>query len=163
MEQVQNKEDVGYVIDTLAVADKRIHKIPVSFDSQNKPVSFKHYSLSANEETEMPINHAMYFLVDSAFIVKDGNKVVLKALANQEQATHIAIPEGFVLAEYSELNRDALVTRCKVLPGSAHIHPVKTKVDELIAFLKSAQPVVADTKKFDEVGITALDKMFGDA
>lgn len=153
------KKDVGYVTDTLAVTETRTHKIPVSFDSQNKPVAYKHYVLSADQETEMPIDHAMFFLIDSAFIVKDGEKNVLRALANHEQATHVAIPEGFVLAELSELNRDALVVRCKVLPGSSHIHPVKTKIEDLITFIKDNQPKVATGK--EDFNQRELDAILG--
>lgn len=153
----ETNSNIGFVTDTLAVLEKRIHKIPTAFDSQHKPVAFKHYELYADKETEMPIDHAMFFLIDGAFIVKDSTKTVLKPLASQEQATHISIPEGFVLAELSELTREALVLRCKVLPGSEHIHVKKTSVDEMISFLKSAQPKAKTAK--EDFSQAELDKM----
>lgn len=156
-------KEVGYVTDTLAVNAKRYHQIPTAFDSNRKPVSFKQYELSANEETEMPLDHALFFLGSESFIVKDGTKKVLKPLASQEQATHVTIPDNFVLAEYSELTRDALVARCKVLPGSEHIHVKKTSVDELISFLKSSRPAVSKTAEpFDAINQKALDRMLGE-
>src|SRR5574340_291365 len=148
------KVDIGYVTDTLAVAAVRKHGVALP----NQTI--KYYDLSADTEVEMPIDHALRFLCDPAFIVKDANKKVLKPMPKQEKTTHIAIPEGFVMAELGELSREALFTRCKVLPGSEHIHPKKTSNADMIAFLKSVQPkVVKSSEIVAEASKADLDRM----
>ena len=131
-------ESQGFVVDTLAVAGPRIHSIITKFDKDGKPALTKQYPLVSDKSTPMPLDHAMQFLKDKAFIVTDEKGTVLKPLENiEEKATHVQIPEGYVLAKYEELSRDSLVLRAKVLPNASAIHPVKTKSADIIAFLKA--------------------------
>ena len=163
MTQPQTQKNVGFVLDMNAVTEPRFHDIPVAVDNSGKPSQVKRYILTATEPTEMPMDHARMFLRDKSFIVTDEAGSVLRPLANMESIAHVSIPDGFVLAEYEELSKDALITRAKVLPGSGHIHPVKTKVADIIAFIKNSQPKKPEVKKVDrvsEVAVSELDKMF---
>lgn len=146
-----NRDEVGYVVDTLAVNGPRRHGVIVRTDVvSGQPTLIKYYDLNADTKTVMPIDHAMRFLRDSAFVVTDDYGKVLKPVASREQSTHLSIPDGFVLAEYGELSRDALCVRCKLLPGSESIHPKRTSAADMIDFLIANSPKTPVTKKGDE-------------
>lgn len=154
-------ETQGFVVDTLAVAAPRIHSIITAFDKDNKPALTKQYPLSSDKPTPMPLDHAMQFLKDKAFIVTNEKGEVLKPLENiEEKASHVQIPEGYVLAKYEELTRESLVLRAKVLPNAANIHPVKSKAADVIAFLKAADAAKHKAASKPEMTETELDKLF---
>lgn len=155
------KEPVALVIDTLAVAAPRVHGIGVAFDKAGHPVQIKNYSLSAEKATPMPLDHAMQFLKDSAFVVTDEKGNVMKPMENiAEKATHIALPEGCVIAKYEELTRDALVLRAKVLPNSGSIHPIKSKTSDVIAFLIAHDAAGKKPAKAQGMNEDELDRLF---
>lgn len=154
-------ETQGFVVDTLAVAGPRIHSIITAFDKDGKPALTKQYPLLSDKSTPMPLDHAMQFLKDKAFIVTDDKGVVLKPLENiEEKASHVQIPEGYVLAKYEELTRDSLVLRAKVLPNASGIHPVKTKSADIIAFLKADEATKRKATSRPEMTEAELDKLF---
>lgn len=153
----------GFVVDTLASTGPRTHSIILSFDKAGKPALLKDYHLTADKPVPMPLDHAMQFLKDKAFIVTNAKGEVMKPMENiAEVAAHVSIPEGYVLAKYEELTRDALVLRAKVLPNSGSIHPVKSKAADIIAFLKADE--AAKHKAETPPGMTdkELDELFKD-
>ena len=155
------EQSQGFVVDTLAVAGPRIHSIITAFDKAGKPVLTKQYPLTSDKATPMPLDHAMQFLKDSSFVVTDDKGVVLKPLENiEEKATHVQIPEGYVLAKYEELTRDSLVLRAKVLPNSGAIHPVKSKSAEIIAFLKANEAAKREAPRRPEMDDAELARLF---
>lgn len=135
MEQQAVKGEVGFVTDTAAINAPRQHDIIESTDEKGNPTAIKRYALSAATPTEMPFEHALKFLRDPGFVVRDAAGKILKPMKNREQTTGVVIPEGFVLAEWDELSKEALYLRCKVAPGSERLHPMKTHKDDLIKFL----------------------------
>lgn len=145
-------EEIGFVIDTLAVAESRVHDVKTE-------TGIVRYTLSAGKPTEMPMDHAMRFLCDEAFIVTDAEGKRIKPLKSTEHATNVPVPTGFVLAAYEELSRDALVIRCKLLPGSEHIHPRKTPVADMVEFLKKMAP---KPEGGNELSKEQLDELFDD-
>lgn len=156
-------ESQGFVVDTLAVAGPRIHSIITKFDKAGKPVLTQQYPLTSDKPTPMPLDHAMQFLKDTAFIVTDEKGVVLKPLENiEEKATHVQIPEGYVLAKYEELTRDSLVLRAKVLPNAGAIHPVKTKSADIIAFLKANEASKKQAPAKAEMSEAEVEALFKD-
>ena len=153
MTETQQKEDAGYVVDTLALLGPRVHGVKLANGV------LKNYELFADKPVEMPLDHAMRFLCADTFIVTDAAGKILKPLENLEHATNVPVPYGFVLARYEELSRDALVLRCKLLPGSEAIHPKKTSVADMTAFLLSTQPKPAEGR---EPSKESLDKLFAE-
>lgn len=153
----------GFVIDTLAVAAPRTHGIITAFDREGKPATIKNYDLTAHTPVPMPLDHAMQFLKDAAFVVTNEKGEVLKPLdVSAEKVTHVQLPEGCIIAKYEELTREALVLRAKVLPNSAHIHPIKTKVAEVIEFLKATAKANQRPAERGEMTAKELDELFKD-
>ena len=152
------QQQVGFVVDTNAVLAPRFHDVPDG-------AALKRYALKADEPTEMPLDHALKFLRDPAFIVKNAKGEVIKPLASKEKTTHIQVPEGFVLAEWEELSKEALYVRCKVLPGSEDIKETKTPKAQMIEFLKTVEKGKVVRKNLGdtpEVKKEILDAMFED-
>ena len=154
------QQQVGFVIDTNAVLGPRFHDII-------EGAGIKRYALNAHEATEMPMDHALKFLRDPAFIVKDSKGNVLKPLAKKDWATHVPMPDGFVLAEWEELSKEALYVRCKVLPNSEDIYPTKTPKAQMIAFLVAFEKNKNDKSVVNrplggmrEIKKEVLDEMF---
>ena len=150
------EQQVGSVIDTNAVLTPRFHDVPDG-------AGIKRYALTANEATEMPMDHALKFLRDPAFIVKNAKGEIIKPLASKDVATHVPVPGGFVLAEWEELSKEALYVRCKVLPGSENIKETKTPKAQMIEFLKAVEKGKVVNKPLGgmhEIKKEALDEMF---
>jgi hypothetical protein len=153
--------EIGYVVDTLAVTAARKHAIT----EQSGIVTY--YELKANEFTKMPRDHAMRFLCDPAFVVKDVEGKVMRPVAKKEHTSHVQIPAGFVIAELAELSREALFIRCKLCVGSESVHPKKTPVADMIEFLNrnATTPGVITPEVIGDVDLGAssdeLDAMFG--
>jgi len=157
------EQSQGFVVDTLAVAEPRIHSIITAFDKDGKPALTKQYPLTSDKPTPMPLDHAMQFLKDKAFIVTNDEGVVMKPLENiEEKASHVQIPDGYVLAKYEELTRDSLVLRAKVLPNSGAIHPVKSKSADIIVFLKANEAAKREAPRRAEMSDAELEQLFQD-
>jgi len=152
----EEKEEVAFVRDTMArPGEARTHEIIVQVIPSGEPIT-KVYKLRSDEHTEMPLDHAMKFLVDKAFIVEDAKGNVMKPVARRDDSQPLKLGEGEVVAEYEELSRAALWKRAKILPGSEELK--KTSSDtELIDFIKTASRRDEGVSRGSEGKISELD------
>jgi hypothetical protein len=126
-----------FVSDSNAKVAPRTHEIPVKTDANGVVLQTASYKLSADIPTPMPENHARFFLRDKAFMVfAPGGEFIPPIVVKDGGLGSFELGEDEVLAEYSELSKQALYKRCKIIPGSDDIKE-KTPIDDMIAFLKS--------------------------
>lgn len=152
----EEKEEFGFVRDTLARhGESRAHEVIVQTFPDAPPLT-KVYNLRSDQSTQMPLDHAMKFLVDKAFVVEDSQGNVIKPVAKRDDSLPLRLGENEVVAEYEELSRPALWKRAKVMPGSESLK--KTATDEdLIAFLRAAGRREAGVARGSENSIGELD------
>lgn len=137
MNQPETKADLWTVIDTNAKTGPRLHEIPIKMDDVGEVILTKPYRLDAEVPTQMEENHAMFFLKDQAFIVRNPKGEHIKPVVKREGGMGgFRLDENEVIAEYEELSKEALYKRCKVLAGSEGIKETRTPKEEMVAFLK---------------------------
>jgi hypothetical protein len=98
------------VRDLLAKTEPRIHEI-----------GGVEYKLTAQKFTDVPRAHALAFLCDRSFEVVDDKGMKLEPLPEiQNDAANggIRLRPGQVVAAFTELNDEALASRCSRLPDS---------------------------------------------
>lgn len=126
------------VIDTLAApGTERRHDIITKMAPDGRtPLVIKSYSLNCDTPTTMPLDHAMQFLKEPAFTVTDENGEVIKPLPVHKDGGigSLVLKQDEVIANLSELSREALYKRCKALPGADAITD-KSKAQTYIDFL----------------------------
>jgi hypothetical protein len=131
------KPAMYYVLDSLARHDvPRQHEIIIrTYDDGREPDTVTYQLLSQGNGTEMPMEHAMKFLSDKAFIVKNplGDRIMPPASVEGGLGGMVLEPDQTV-AFYNELSRPALFKRCKVLPGGERIS-VDDSTATMIEFL----------------------------
>lgn len=134
-----------FVRDTLSFpGQKRMHDVIVSM--RNGEPEIKVYGLSSDVGTEMPIEHALKFLKDKAFVVEDakGNRIEPVPVEKEGGIGNNFLKPDEVIANLSELTTTALFKRVKVTAGSEEITD-KASREEMIAFLvKKATPVTSN-------------------
>jgi hypothetical protein len=83
----------------------------------------------------MPMEHAMKFLSDAAFIVQapSGNRIMPVAKLDLSKPIQV-LAEDEIVVKYEELSKESLMRRVKVLPGSEDIKE-SAKLEELVAFM----------------------------
>ena len=131
------KNDLWTVLDTNAKTSPRLHEIPIKMDDAGEVILTKPYRLDAEVPTQMEENHAMFFLKDQAFIVRNPKGEHIRPVVKREGGMGgFRLGENEVIAQYDELSKEALFKRCKILVGSDHIKETRTPKEEMIAFLK---------------------------
>ena len=124
------------VFDSLQRGDKpRKHDVIVKLYPDGTP-DIKSYELWCDKACEMPMEHAMRFLIDGAFkvISPSGKRIMpVPKLDLSKPVTTLADDE--IIVKYSELSDDALHRRVKILPGSEDIK--EGERDKLVAFMIS--------------------------
>lgn len=130
--------EFGFVLDTNArPGETRTHDVIVQMVEGQEPV-LKHYKLSSDTPTRMPMDHARMFLRDKAFVVADSaGNAIRPVLVADRTNPRITLTENQIIVEYEELSRAALMNRAKLLPGSDALGKASTN-EQLIAFLKAA-------------------------
>lgn len=100
----------------------------------------REYHLFWDRPTEMPEAHARQFLRDAAFKVldPDGNEVQNLSEVQRQREAPVKLDPDMVVANLTELTKEALVTRAAMLPGGDQMDALSTR-EELIAFVKRAQ------------------------
>jgi hypothetical protein len=129
------------VWDTLAsIGAPRIHEIIVRTypEQDGREPDIARYSLSSDGDgTPMPVDHALKFLSDKAFIVRNplGDRIEPPASVEGGLGGFDLKPDQ-VIANYTELSKPALFKRCKLLPGGEVIQGGDS-AEDMIAFLKA--------------------------
>jgi len=171
MESKDNKKDpvkpkapVMYVVfDTLArVGVPRNHDIIVRTYPDGREPDIKSYALSSEKGTEMPMDHALKFLVDPAFRVERPDGQVIQPPPKQSTtvgAQELALDQ--TIAEYGELTRVALYKRCKMAAGGEDITDAST-VQDMIAFLIAGRRKAMETHSTDAEQDLATKMASGD-
>lgn len=129
------------VLDMNAPLDtKRIHEIIVRKVGDH--VETKKYSLSSSEATVMPLDHAMMFLKDSAFVVStmDGEIIQPVPVRDESLPATLKLQPGEVVATLYELSMEALFKRVKIVAGSQHIGADASRED-MITFLMNSKAI----------------------
>lgn len=110
------------VFDTNQRGEKpRKHDVIVKLYEDGQP-DIKTYDLYSDKPCEMPMEHAMRFLVDAAFkvITPAGKRIMpVPKLDLSKPITRLADDE--IVVKYDELSNEALYRRVKILPGSEDI------------------------------------------
>lgn len=115
------------VYDTNQAGDlPRIHEVITQlFDDGREPL-VKKYKLFSDKppEPDMPMEHALRFLVDEKFQVIDpsGKRITPPPKVEGGTGAYV-LPDNQTIANWDELSRAALFKRCKVIPGSEAIKP----------------------------------------
>ena len=126
------------VWDTLASSDgSRQHDIITrTYDDGREPEIATYSLMRSGDGTKMPMEHALKFLSDKAFVVKtpQGDRIMPPASDNGGFAP-AKLEEDQTIAYFSELSKPALFKRCKLLPGSERIQGGDDP-QKMIAFLK---------------------------
>lgn len=115
----------------------RIHDVIVKVYSDGREPDTIAYTLfsSENQGCPMPMDHAMKFLTDPAYIVKHPSGTRLMPVEKQDMSKPVQVlAEDEIVVKYEELSREALLRRVKVLPGSEDVAE-NAKHSELVAFL----------------------------
>jgi hypothetical protein len=115
----------------------RVHDVIVKmYDDGREPdlVSYQLFS-DTNKACLMPMEHAMKFLSDAAFIVQapSGNRIMPVAKLDLSKPIQV-LAEDEIVVKYEELSKESLMRRVKVLPGSEDIKE-SAKLEELVAFM----------------------------
>lgn len=133
------------VRDKNATIGPRIHDMPGA-----------RYALKAHEDTEVPEKHALLFLRDEAFEVRDDTGNLLASaghLANERDANRVLASDE-TIARYEELTAAALLSRAVLRPGAGEFTR-KTPRAELIEFLTTA-PMKAELPRHLRARDTSL-------
>lgn len=115
----------------------RIHDVIVKVYPDGREPDTISYTLFSSEAQGCPMamDHAMKFLTDPAFIVKNPNGARIMPVEKQDMSKPVQVlAEDEVVVKYEELSREALLRRVKVLPGSEEIAE-NAKHSELVAFM----------------------------
>jgi hypothetical protein len=112
------------------------------------------YTLFSDAPTEMPMEHAMKFLVDPAFRVISPSGARIMPVARTDLSKPItALKDDEVVVQYGELSKDALFRRVKVLPGSEDIAESakhQDLVDFMVAWRKSLKGMTEGERSLAE-------------
>jgi hypothetical protein len=132
-----SENETGLVMDMNArPGETRIHEIIIKEIDGGEPIT-KMYRLNSETPVEMPMDHALKFLSDKAFVVTSKGGDLIKPVKRRDPSQPVVKLEADeVIAEYSELSRDALWKRAKVLPGSDKIGKASSN-ETLIEFIKA--------------------------
>jgi hypothetical protein len=144
MSEAQNKQEAKAAPKPYMVWDKnqrgekpRIHEVIVKAYPDGREPDTMSYQLYSEEAKgcPMPMDHAMKFLTDPAFIVRhpNGNRIMPVEKLDLHRPLH-TLAEDELVVKYDELSREALLRRVKVLPGSEDIRE-NAKHEELVAFM----------------------------
>lgn len=115
----------------------RIHDVITKMYEDGREPDVMSYGLFSDQGKPclMPMEHAMKFLSDAAFIVLSPTGTRLMPVEKIDMSKPIQVlAEDELVCKYDELSREALMRRVKVLPGSEDIKE-NAKVDELAAFM----------------------------
>jgi hypothetical protein len=118
------------VRDLLAKTEPRIHE-----------VGGVEYKLTAQKFIDVPRAHALAFLCDKSFEVVDDKGAKLEPLPeiqNDAATGGIRLRPGQVVAAFTELNDEALASRCSRLPDSEHL--IEASREEMIDALTNYVP-----------------------
>lgn len=152
------------VFDTLAPIGKpRCHEFIVGRDTDGSPM-IKPFELHSDKPTLMPYEVAMVLLKDKAFVVLDENDKRIEPIPVEKDGGlgGLVLKPGETIAHFSELSREALFKRCKVLPG-ADVITEKSKPEQMVQFLVEKTTVKQAKAKDDgeTLSISQLDQMMG--
>lgn len=155
------------VFDTLAQFDPGPAKT-----REHMPVPGSKYALSSTVPTKMPREHALKFLCDDAFVVRDENGHRLSPVPQQEAERHrgaaLNLRRDQAIAHYGELKPSALLARCH-MAGGHHLTSAHTSED-MIAYLtgEAANMIAARTGDLsiadahtEEMDIDSVSRAFG--
>lgn len=137
-----NTPEIQYrVWDSLAsIGQTRTHQIVAQTYKDGRDPDLATYLLKSDGDgTPMPVEHALKFLSDKSFVVKNplGERILPPARAEGGLgAFNLEIDQ--TVAYYHELSKLALFKRCKMQVGSEHIQAVDT-AESMIEFLKSVE------------------------
>lgn len=157
---------LGFVVDLNAPSDKpREHQIIIG-KAPNGEMKLKTYKLGSDTPTPMPIEHAMKFLVDKSFVVTDGAGKRIEPVIKREGGTGgFKLAPNEIIADLSELTKEALQKRAMIMPGSEELKASASK-DTLIEFIMAqhAQNNVGKSRGSEGVigEATGLESLFGD-
>lgn len=115
--------------------DPRKHDIIVKMYGDDTDPEIQTYALHHDEPVEMEMAHAMKFLCDPAFkvIAPNGNRIMpVERIDVSRPIAHLADDE--IVVKFSELSREALFRRVKVMAGSEEIKD-SASIAELAGFL----------------------------
>lgn len=115
------------------------------------------------EPLELEASVGMKFLVDPAFVVQNHDGRTLRGESKPDSAGRVDLAPDQVIAYLDELAVDALVKRCKMIPGGENKKKQDGK-DSLIAFLtgKSADAPIEDDdpEEPEEMDDDDVDRLF---
>jgi hypothetical protein len=96
----------------------------------------KRYALSAyeSEPCEVPMEHAVFFLKETQFIVKTLDGIRLMPTRPTTSTRGIKLEKNETIATYAELTTESLLRRAKSLPNGL-INTIKTPREQLISFI----------------------------
>ena len=103
----------------------------------HEPVQGTTYELYAEKFTPMPQAHAVVFLGDESFDVRNSDNEDVASLPKPPDAHDLGefrLNPGQVVANLQELSRDSLLVRAQRLPGGEQFK-ANAKIEDLIAFL----------------------------
>lgn len=115
----------------------RVHDVIVKMYDDGREPDCISYGLYSTQEKPclMPMDHALKFLSDAAFIVLSPNGSRMMPVPKMDMSKPVQVlAEDELVAKYEELSRESLMRRVKVLPGSEDIKE-SAKMDELVAFM----------------------------
>ena len=174
----EEKQPMYRVYDMTAKdGEVRKHEIIVKQYPDGREPDLKTYGLKSDSPTEMPVDHAMKFLVDPAFKVERANGERITPPPKYDPSLPLSVGLDQTIANFDELSKAALYKRCKVLAGSDDINinsPVNAMCDFLIAHRrKQVQGNLSDAEQAllarmqggelgGQVGEAELNKMFGE-
>lgn len=105
--------------------------------------------ISRGEGTQVPLEDAMQFLCDPAFVVLDAQGQQMKLQAPPRNTADFKLPSNQTIAHLDELTLSALIVRAKRLPGSEGMNK-NTGKKRLVAFIMSGGvPVDVVTEPLD--------------
>lgn len=93
------------------------------------------YELFSDKPTEMPMEHAMKFLVDQSFRVMSPAGARIMPVSKTDLSKPVTnLKDDELVVHYGELSKDALFRRVKILPGSEDIAE-SAKHSDLVDFM----------------------------
>lgn|SRR5574337_1239673 len=125
------------VVDSNAESGKeRVHDVIAETYTNGRPPKIVQYKLNSQKPTPMPVDHAMRFLKDPAFIVTNEDDEIVepvKATPESELGNRVLPPDELIV-NVTELHDEALFKRAKILPGGDKITEESTR-EEMIDFI----------------------------